>query len=324
MVPTRPATRRQPGPARGRVRDGDGACRCSCSTRRCGSRAGRPRGGLVPRCVPRRVAATNRWAAAAPFAPATRSTEVPVAPRGRGHPRARRRRLRAVRQPARTGVERRWPLGGIELVRTGSPYAVAPGRVLTGRRASRTRSSPRSPGPGPSTAGARRLAPRRRRSGSTVAGDEPARRAATRAGHDLPRPASRRRRALGGVPDRGLPAYAARARPPRPRRHLPDVGAPALGRDPPAHDARRPRRPLRRRAARFRTELGLARVLRPRPVAPPGLGAGATSARSTPDGVRRPGRTARRVAGGAHRLPDRGRRDAPAAGHRTGCTTGCG
>ena len=62
-------------------------------------------------------------------------------------------------------VERRWPSTAIELVRTGSPYAVAPGRVDQPARATRTRSSRRSPGPGPSTAGAARSTPRPARAG---------------------------------------------------------------------------------------------------------------------------------------------------------------
>ena len=78
--------------------------------------------------------------------------------------RARGRRRRGCTSPptsARTAARRdargRAALAehGIELVRTGSPYAVAPGRVTKRRRRRRTRSSRRSPGPGPSTAGAR-------------------------------------------------------------------------------------------------------------------------------------------------------------------------
>ena len=101
--------------------------------------------------------------------------------------------------------------------------------------------------------------------------------------------------------------------------------APEVGRDPPAHDARRPRRPLpqrRRRDLPQRARPGASSTptcsstgRRPRASTsgPSSRGWRTTTPASAFDAWRRR----------AHRLPDRRRRDAPAAGE-AGCTTGCG
>ena len=79
-------------------------------------------------------------------------------------------------------------------------------------------------------------------------------------------------------------------------------------------------------AQAFRRQLALARLLRPRAAAPP-AGIAAPSSRSA-TAERSTGTTTRsalaRVAGGAHRLPARRRRDAPARARRAGCTTARG
>ena len=216
---------------------------------------------------------------------------------------------------------------GIELVRTGSPYAVAPGRVTKRRRRRRTRSSRRSRGRGPSTAGA---APVDAPDGAAwlaladtvgVPDADAARRAR----------AARGRR---GAPPGGAGAssstsrladYDRRARPARPRRHLADVGAPQVGRDPPAHDARRPG-PARAARARRRTARSW-----------PGGSSTPTCCSHRPETAREylrpefarmaydePGDAARRVARGPHRLPDRRRRACASCARPAGCTTGCG
>ena len=142
----------------------------------------------------------------------------------------------------------------IELVRTGSPYAVAPGRVTKGDGTPYQVFTPfsrawqehgwREPAgePGPGELAGRRL---RRR----------ARRAAPR----RPQPAVGRRggrpTALAGVLEREARGLRPRARPARPRRHLAHVGAPQVGRDPPAHDAADLRGLTGKGATTYRKEL---------------------------------------------------------------------
>ena len=75
--------------------------------------------------------------------------------------RARRRRLRPVRSPRGTPPSSRRSAAGVELVRTGSPYAVSPGRVRTQGRVRPSRCTRRSTGPGWRTAGAPRPLTRR-------------------------------------------------------------------------------------------------------------------------------------------------------------------
>ena len=147
VVPPRPAPRRQPGPARRRATVTATCCRCSCSTRRCGARPGPSRAGL-----PRRVAARARRLAPAAPAGLVRRTRRPGARGGAGRA-ARSARAGCTSPPtsaptatrATREVEQALAEHGIELVRTGSPYAVAPGRVTQRRRRRPTRSSRRSP-----------------------------------------------------------------------------------------------------------------------------------------------------------------------------------
>ena len=133
-------------------------------------------------------------------------------------------------------------------------------------------------------------------------------------------------RAVARVPRRAAWRLRRRPRPARPRRHLAAVALPEVRRDAPAHAARRPRRARARHgAAHLRDRAGLARVLRRRAVAPaaqpPGTTCGPSSrgCATTSPRTRIDAWQAR-----AHRLPDRRRRHAPAAGARAGCTTGCG
>ena len=318
VVPTRPAPRRQPRPARG-------VCR------RAGAAPVRARSRSVAPCRPARRASlaaslraldaslrdrrgrlqvlagdpVHRVVAAAKEVGATRvHVAADYAPYGT------RRDL---------AVERALAAGGVELVRTGSPYAVAPGRVLTGAGEPYQVFTPfarawaehgwRAP---VTTPWRRRMADRRRRRGV-------ARRGATRGGGDPGRRRGRGSRALGGVPrppacrrtPRSAIAPTTTARPGcrrtcssgeiHPRTMLADLGDRS-------GDG----------AARFRSRAGLAGVLRRRPVAPAGLGAARPGARYYTEmeyDTTRPTPFAR-VAGGAHRLPDRRRRHASTAGQR--------
>ena len=180
VVPPRPPPRRQPGPARG-LRRRRRAARCSCSTRRCG---GRP--GAVRRAYLARLAAALDASLRQRQSPALGGPRRPGPP-GACWPRARSAPTGCTSPPtsaptaaaATTRVEQALAEHGIELVRTGSPYAVAPGPGDQRRRASPTRSSRRSRGPGPSTAGAARSTRRRgatlaRRSTDTVDIPDPA------------------------------------------------------------------------------------------------------------------------------------------------------
>ncbi len=114
------------------------------------------------------------------------------------------------------------------------------------------------------------------------------------------------------------------ARPRRPRRHVDALRAPAVGRDPPAHPARRPRRLPR--PHRVPQGARLARVLRRRPAPRPGLRAHLARPALRPDGARRRAPTPTSAS----------RRGAPAApasrsstpgcascSPRAGCTTAC-
>ena len=146
VVPPRPPARRQPGPARRRA-TADGVLPLFVLDPALWGPA-----GVTRRALPRRVAARARRLAPAarragcPSYAATRCARSSLAAqRGRREPGARRRRLRPLRPRARRArSRRRWPTHGIELVRTGSPYAVAPGRVTQRLRRRPTRSSRRS------------------------------------------------------------------------------------------------------------------------------------------------------------------------------------
>ena len=132
VVPPRPAPRRQPGPARGR-------------RRRRGAAAVRARPGAVgpgrarPPRLPRRLAARPRRPAARSggraraWCAATRSAgwcwpRRRSAPSGSTSPPTTAPTATSATRRSR----RRCADAGIELVRTGSPYAVAPGRVTNG------------------------------------------------------------------------------------------------------------------------------------------------------------------------------------------------
>ena len=206
------------------------------------------------------------------------------------------RRVHAVTAGAATTGSRAGPgRARLELVRTGSPYAVAPGRVTNRRRRRRTRSSPRS----------RRAwrDARLARSGGAPDAAAPA--------LGPPRPTPRTcPRPRDGVPE---PADGGRGRPRcgagtssstrassdyAERRDRPDLdgtsdalGAPEVGRDPPAHAAGRPARAAAARGQRrpVRDELAwrefYADVLCAPARTPP-----ATTSRPelADDGVRRP------------------------------------
>ena len=244
MVPPRPAARRQPRAAR-RLRRATACCRCSCSTRRCGARPGVSRRAYLAASLRALDASLRQRHAGLSVVRGDPVRQVVLAAQaGRREPGARRRRLRPLRPPARRArSSRRSPTHGIELVRTGSPYAVAPGRVRNGRGDPYKVYTPfsrawaehgwRDPVDAPTGVtwlGARRHRrhPRRRRCPP---------------GSSCPRPARRPR-------CERWQAYVERATSPttttdRDRPDLdttsPDVGAPEVGRDPPAHDARRPR-----------------------------------------------------------------------------------
>ena len=221
-------------------------------------------------------------------------------------------------------VERALAEHGIELVRTGSPYAVAPGRVDHGRGRPLQGLHAVQPGLGRARlARPGRRADRRRlgwRSTETADLPDPA----LPAGLELPEAGeAAARAALGGVPRPGRRLRRG-PRPARRRRHLADVGAPQVGRDPPAHDARRPGRLRSAGAATYRKELAwrefYADVLSARPETAPRLPA----PRVRPD------------AATTTRAPSSrpGRRAAPASRSSTpgcascappaGCTTGSG
>ena len=322
VVPPRPPARRQPRPARGLRRR-----RRSCPLFVLDPALWGPAGPVAPaptsppRCAP----STPRSAAAGRLVGGPRR---PGAPGGAGRARGRRRRgstsppttaPTAARRDAR-GRARRWPTHGIELVRTGSPYAVAPGRVDQRRRRRRTRSSRRSPGPGPSTAGAARSTP--------PTGVALARRSTTPT--DIPdADAARRPRAPRGRRGGGPAALAATFLDERLADYDDD-------RDRPGVDGTsrmsvhlkwgeiHPRTMLAdlarlRSAGRGDLPQGarLARVLRRRAVPPAPTPRATTSARSSRGwSTTSPGERFEAWRRGPHRLPDRRRRDAPAARDR--------
>ena len=326
VVPARPAPRGQPGSARGRRRDGDGAAAVRASTRRCGARPDRPAAPTWPRSL---------RALDVPRRPDRSARGDPVAEVVRGRARGRGRRgctSRADFGPygrARDerGRARRWPSTASSWSAPGSPYAVAPGRVTKRRRRA-------LPGLHAVLAGlgrARLARPGRRTRGpvSWLTG-RVRRRSRTRRCPDGLDAAGGRR---GGGARRRWRAYVARParRPTTDERDRPDldahlahVGAPEVGRDPPAHDARRPRAAARPRRRDVPQGAGLARVLRRRAVPPP-----RDRARLPPAGVRAGWRTTSRATSstpGARAAPAT-RSSTPACascGRPAGCTTGCG
>ena len=325
VVPPRPPPRGQPGAARGRRRRRRAAA-LRARPRAVG--AGRPGPPGLPRRLAaraRRVAAPARgvacrWSAAIRYAGWCEAAREVGASRVHvaadygpyGHRRDRE-------------VEKALAEHGIELVRTGSPYAVAPGRVTNGSGDPYKVFTPFSKAwaehgwRGPVDA------PTGRRPGwpSTRPPTSPTRTCPT--GSSCPRPARPRpRRRWRDFLDERVGDYDDDRDRPGVDGHLADVGAPQVGRDPPAHDARRPGPAAAAGRGDLPQGAGLAGVLRRRAVPPPRDGAGVPPPRVRADGVRRAGRPARGVARGPHRLPDRGRRACASCGRPAGCTTGCG
>ena len=112
--------------------------------------------------------------------------------------------------------------------------------------------------------------------------------------------------------DELLTRLRGRPRPPRPRRHVPALALPPpRGRCTRARSSPRSATPAGDRTLRGRARL--ARVLRRRALAPPRLGVVGPQARAGRDALRRAGGRDRGLAHRHHRLPDRRRRDAPAA-----------
>ena len=229
-------------------------------------------------------------------------------------------------RPATRPSERALAEAGIELVRTGSPYAVAPGRVLTGERRARSRCSRRSPAPGPTTAGgARSTAPRSAELARPRRHHRDPRPGPARGPRAARRQARRPRCAAGATSSDRVADYDEDRDQPGRRRHLADVRAPEVGRDPPADAARRPGAAAQQGRGDLPHRAGLAGVLRRRAARP----ARAPPATTTAPSSRRmrydePGPALDAWRRGPHRLPDRRRRDAPAAPRPAGCTTGCG
>ena len=206
-------------------------------------------------------------------------------------------------------------------MRTGSPYAVTPGRVTTGAGEPYRVFTPyhrawadhgwRGPIDAPRDADWLELA---------ETADLPQTGAARRS-HP-----PRGRRGGGATPVGRVPGsrlvVRRGPRPPWRRGHLADVGAPEVGRDPPAHDAGRPGPAAQHRRRDVPQGAGVAGVLRRRSRGPSRDCARLPASRVRADAVRRARRAARSVAGGPHRLPGRRRRAAPAAGDRVDAQPG--
>ena len=214
-------------------------------------------------------------------------------------------------------VERALAEHDIELVRTGSPYAVAPGRVtkddgspyavFTPFHQAWTAHGWRAP-----------VGPRRAASAASPSTTRPTSRTAPCPdGLSLPTAgeaaASRRWRTFL---DERLADYGTRPRQARRPGHLADERPPQVGRDPPAHDARRPVGPARGRSHDLPRRARLARVLRRRAPPPARDRPRLPAAGVRRDGLRRAGPVVRAVEARPDRLPDRRRRHARAAGDR--------
>ncbi len=280
--------------------------------------------------LPRRLPARPRPEPPRPRGPTGRRPRRPGrprrrrCPRGRRGARPRRRRLRSLRPARDEAVEQALAEHDIELVRTGSPYAVAPGRVHNQQGNPYRVFTPfskawaahgwRGPVDPPEHDDWRELsrsaaAPRHR----------PARRDGAAGGRRAGRAGT-----LARLPRRQDRRLRRRPRPPRPRRHLPDVGAPEVGRDPPADPARRPGPEAPKGAATFRKELAwrefYADVLFHQP----------DSAREylRPEFARMayddPGEQLAGVEGRPHRLSRSSTPACASCGRPAGCTTGCG
>ena len=332
------------------------AATCACATSRCSSPPRRPRGAVLalfvldpallgPSGAPRRTflyrclraldESARRAAARRPRRPGRRRA------RSR-RPRSTRRRCTSPPTSARTGApatrpsRRRSPATGRELVRTGSPYAVAPGRVTkpdgTPYRVftpfSRAWAAHGWRAPADTDAGTVDWIDPADKHGGPRPGADPRRR-----GRGRRRAAARRRgrraRARGeAFVDERRRRLRATSGPSRQARHVPDVGVPQVRRRPPADPAGRPGRPAPARApTSYRTELCLARLLRRRALAlAPSRRARTSTRRSTRmpwDSGADADEQFARLGGGPHRLPDRRRRRCASCAARRGCTTGC-
>ena len=310
------------------LRLGDNPALLEAGRRRSGAAAvrARPRalgtGRAVAPRLPRGLAARARRPAPAAADPAVGGARRPGPPRRRWPP--RRSAPSGCTSPPTSGPtaraatarsRRRSPTPGIELVRTGSPYAVAPGRVRNGS-GDPTRSSRRSPGPGPTHGWRGPVEPPS--GGSWLELDEDT--------TDIPDPA---------LPDGlELPEAGEAAALRRWREFLAAASATTTTRatDPGRDGTSRmsvhlkygeihPRTMLadlarlrQRRRRDVPQGAGLAGVLRRRaarqPARPPGTTCGPSS-RGWP--TTSPGSQLRGLAARPHRLPDRRRRDAPAA-----------
>ena len=331
VVPPRPAPRPTTPPCSRRCADGGRSCRCSSLDPALWGPAGRAAArlpaGLAARARRRARRAVLRVAAV---------RGDPVAPRGR---RPRRRSAPSevhvaadfgpygarARRGGRAGA-RGTPAS--TLVRTGSPYAVAPGRVAQRLR----HALPGLHAVLPRVERPRLATPRstRRRGAAWLRLDE---------GTDrIPEPATCRRPRRCPRPARRRPSARweefldARRRLRRPTATGPTSTAPSGCRSHLKWGEIHPRTllaDLGASAQQGRADLpqraGVARVLRRRAAPQPGLGARRTTPGVRADGLRRARRRSfERLAGGPHRLPDRRRRACASCAPPAGCTTGCG
>ena len=309
--------------------DGTRCSRCSSSTRRCG----------VPPGISRRLYLGDSLraldASSATARAATTASRSSAATRSGGW----------CRRPAAVGAERvhvaadYGPYGArrdeavaralaehdVELVRTGSPYAVAPGRVTKDDGTPYAVFTPFSKAwAAHGWRGAGRRAARRRLRGRRRHHRHPGPGAARRAG------AADGRRGGGPAPVAGVPRRPARRlRRDRDRPGVPGTShmsrPPQVGRDPPAHDAGRPRRPplaggddATARSSAWREFY--ADVLHQRP----------DTARDylkpefARDGLRRAGRRSSSVEARAAPASRSSTPGCASCGRPAGCTTGCG
>ncbi len=307
-----------PAPARG-------CCHSSSSTRRSGVprvRSGGPTS--PPRCAP----STPPCAGATPVCTVLHGDPVREVQRAARGVDARRVHVAADYGPygrrRDLDVEEALAEHDVALVRTGSPYAVAPGRVLNGSGAPYQVFTPfarawaehgwRGPVDPPTDVHWLGL------EGADGLPEE-----TPPEGVDLPDAGERA--ALARWEDyveNHLGDYHDEPRPARPPHHLPDVGAPEVGRDPPAHDAGRALRRHPQGRRHLPQGAGLAGVLRRRAAPATGDRTRLPATRVRPDGLRRTRASSSRP----------GRRVAPATrssmpgcvscGRPAGCTIACG
>ena len=305
------------------ARDSGGSSRCSSSTTRCGKAAGANRRWFVAGCLRslhddldgRLVVRHGDPVDVIPRArPAARRGSCLPRPGRRGlrsaSRRGRRRRARRGRPPARRGrqpvrragrdvAHERWrDVQGVQRLPAGvAPAAPAGDRPPPGRR------SRRSTGCAPTSSP--------RRPTSTA---------------DLPEPGeAAAHRALDRFVDTRVDTYADDPQRPGRRRDEPPVAVPQV-RLPPPPPAAAPARRAQPLPRHVRQGAGVARLLRRRARRLAGVGVALVEPGDGRHGgrPRTAGRRAlRRLVRRPHRLPDRRRRDAPAASPRAGCTTAC-